>query len=173
MTFAEKLRLLREHAGLSQAELSRASGVPVWTLRKFEQGRREPLWLVLFQLADALGVPVEAFRECLGDDQRPARRRAKPPAEIALAGEAGRRPPRRGGAAHQGRPSYKASPLVRSRLGTFTSRCRLVCERCAEVLGHVDSTFRKAGMPAAKVIATWPEMREPVLRHEEQCHPGK
>ena len=70
MTFAEKLRELREQAGLSQAELSQASGVPLWTLRKFEQGRREPLWLVLFQLADALGVPVEEFRTCLGDGEQ-------------------------------------------------------------------------------------------------------
>ena len=65
MTFAEKLQALRERAGLSQAELAKASAVPVWTLRGYEQGRREPLWAVLFKLADALGVPVEEFRDCV------------------------------------------------------------------------------------------------------------
>jgi transcriptional regulator with XRE-family HTH domain len=62
MTFGERLQQLREQAGLSQSQLAKASGVPVWTLRGYEQGKREPLWAVLFKLADGLNVPVDAFR---------------------------------------------------------------------------------------------------------------
>jgi transcriptional regulator with XRE-family HTH domain len=64
MTFAEKLQELRGKAGLSQAQLAKASGIPVWTVRGYEQGRREPLWNVLFKLAKALGVTCEAFAGC-------------------------------------------------------------------------------------------------------------
>src|SRR5206468_10354494 len=85
MKFGEKLRELREHAGLSQAELAKASGIPLWTLRKFEQGRREPMWLVLFQLADILDVPVDTFRVCLGANHRRGRAKPTPPSESALA----------------------------------------------------------------------------------------
>jgi transcriptional regulator with XRE-family HTH domain len=170
MKFGEKLRELREHAGLSQAELAKSSGVPLWTLRKFEQGRREPLWLVLFQLADILDVPVDAFRECLGANHRRARPKPTPASESALADDIDRpRQTRRPEHPEAPTPTYKASPLTRSKLGTFTSRCRLLCERCAVVLGHVDSTFRHTGMSADQVIARWPEMREAVQRHEEQC----
>jgi transcriptional regulator with XRE-family HTH domain len=72
MKFSDKLHELRKQAGLSQAQLAAASRVPVWTLRGYEQGRREPLWLVLFKLADALGVSVEEFRDCL-PGKRPAK----------------------------------------------------------------------------------------------------
>jgi hypothetical protein len=41
-TFAERLRQLRERAGLTQEQLVQASGVNIWTIRGYEQGRREP-----------------------------------------------------------------------------------------------------------------------------------
>ena len=120
MTFAEKLRVLREQAGMSQAVLAKTSGVPLWTLRKFEQGRREPLWLVLFQLADALGVPVDAFRDCLANHRPPA----KKPITVTLADEADS-PPKRRRTPDPTRPepTYKASPLTRS-LGAHPSSKR-------------------------------------------------
>lgn len=81
MTFAEKLQELREEAGLSQSELARASGVSVWSLRGYEQGRREPLWDVIFPLARALGVSCEAFAECVKkENEKPAKRNAEAPA---------------------------------------------------------------------------------------------
>jgi transcriptional regulator with XRE-family HTH domain len=64
MTFADKLRELRERAGLTQAQLAEASGLPLGSLRNYEQGQREPYWSVLFKLAKALGVSSEAFAEC-------------------------------------------------------------------------------------------------------------
>jgi transcriptional regulator with XRE-family HTH domain len=76
MTFGEKLQQLRERAGLSQSQLATASGVPVWTLRGYEQGRREPLWHVLFKLAAAIGVSCEAFADCVnGATTTPAKGR--------------------------------------------------------------------------------------------------
>jgi transcriptional regulator with XRE-family HTH domain len=65
MTFAEKLRQLRESAGLTQAALADASGLPVGSIRNYEQGQREPLWDVLFKLTSALGTDCRAFAECV------------------------------------------------------------------------------------------------------------
>jgi transcriptional regulator with XRE-family HTH domain len=86
MTFGEKLQELRKRARMSQSQLAAASGVPVWTIRGYEQGRREPLWLAFLKLADALGIdcrPFAEFAECVnGDVERPEAkaRRASPAA---------------------------------------------------------------------------------------------
>src|SRR5262245_38308831 len=99
MEFGKKLQNLRDQAGLSQAELARASGVPVWTLRGYEQGRREPLWQVLFKLADALGVSVEVFRDCVANGEPAPLPRGRPkkpaPAEAPAGKNRGRK--RKGG----------------------------------------------------------------------------
>jgi len=55
---------LRTLAGLTQEQLADRSGVPVGTLRGYEQGRREPLWDAFLRLARALGVACEAFADC-------------------------------------------------------------------------------------------------------------
>lgn len=72
MTLAEKLRALREKAGMTQETLAESSGVPLWTVRNYEQGRREPNWKGIIQLARALNVSVESFADCVADDA-PAR----------------------------------------------------------------------------------------------------
>ncbi len=80
-TFAERLRELRERAGLTQAQLAEASGLPIGSIRNYEQGQREPYWNVVFQLAGALGVSCEAFSVCTGATKPAAekkpRRRSK------------------------------------------------------------------------------------------------
>lgn len=63
-TFGQRLQELREKAGLSQSQLAEASGVPVWSLRGYEQGRRDPLWDVVFKLAAALGTDCRVFADC-------------------------------------------------------------------------------------------------------------
>ena len=73
VTFAERLRELREKAGLTQQQLADASGLPVGSLRNYEQGQREPYWQVVFRLADALGVSCEAFKECVNGADEQAR----------------------------------------------------------------------------------------------------
>jgi transcriptional regulator with XRE-family HTH domain len=83
MTFGERLRQLRDEAGMTQVDLAEASGLPLGSLRNYEQGQREPYWSVIFKLAEALGVPVEAFRACLSDEKPAAiypRRRKSPSA---------------------------------------------------------------------------------------------
>jgi transcriptional regulator with XRE-family HTH domain len=66
MTFREKLLSLRESAGMSQPGLAEASGVPVSTLRNYEQGRTGERinFAYVVKLASALGVTCAAFADC-------------------------------------------------------------------------------------------------------------
>lgn len=61
--FGERLKAIRQAAGLSQPQLAAESGVPVGTIRDYEQGRRDPLLDSAVKLARALKQPVEAFLE--------------------------------------------------------------------------------------------------------------
>ena len=66
MTFREKLIELREAAGMTQPGLAEASGVPLWTLRNYEQGRTGERinFAYVVALASALGTTCTAFSEC-------------------------------------------------------------------------------------------------------------
>lgn len=59
MSFGEVLKAARERAGLSQPGLAAKSGVPVGTIRDYEQGRRDPLLSTAVKLAAALGVSMD------------------------------------------------------------------------------------------------------------------
>ena len=59
--FAARLRELREAAGLSQQALADAAGMNVWGVAKLEQGKREPGWATVLDLAAALGVAPNDF----------------------------------------------------------------------------------------------------------------
>jgi transcriptional regulator with XRE-family HTH domain len=61
MTFGQKLKELREAAGLTQAQLAAASGVPIGTVRDYEQTRRDPQFSAVQKLARGLGLGIEAF----------------------------------------------------------------------------------------------------------------
>jgi transcriptional regulator with XRE-family HTH domain len=50
---------------MTQAQLAQASGVPLGSIRNYEQGQREPYWNVAFRLANALSVSVESFSDCV------------------------------------------------------------------------------------------------------------
>ena len=74
---------MREKAGLTQEQLAERSGVKLWTLRGYEQGRREPNWKAALSLAAALGVAAEAFADCEEEnaedaDQQDQRPRGRP-----------------------------------------------------------------------------------------------
>ncbi|MBL8795781.1 MAG: helix-turn-helix transcriptional regulator [Planctomycetia bacterium] len=71
-----KLKELRAAAGLTQTQLAAQSGASLGAIRDYEQGKREPLLFTGFKLARALGVPVDAFADCLPDLQPPPRRTA-------------------------------------------------------------------------------------------------
>ena len=82
MFIGTKIRLLREAAGLSQTQLAEAAGLAPGSLRNYEQGRYDPPWEAVFQLAAALGVSADVFAECAGvrmreADQRPRGRPVK------------------------------------------------------------------------------------------------
>jgi transcriptional regulator with XRE-family HTH domain len=64
MTFAEKLRELRDARGLSEARLADASGLPLATLHNYGLGRRKPSLAAAVKLARALGVDCTAFADC-------------------------------------------------------------------------------------------------------------
>jgi DNA-binding XRE family transcriptional regulator len=87
-TFGERLQQLREKAGLTQERLAEVSGVNVWTIRNYEQGRREPNLKVAIDLARAIGATVEAFADCSGPDESesdqplPKRARGRPPKHV-------------------------------------------------------------------------------------------
>src|SRR5205814_1693354 len=103
MRYGERLKQLREGAGLTQEQLAERSGVNLWTLRGYEQGRREPNWKAALSLAAALGVAAEAFADCEEgasedadqQDQRPRGRPRKAAGTAQAgrsAGEAGQQP---------------------------------------------------------------------------------
>jgi transcriptional regulator with XRE-family HTH domain len=60
-TFGEKLQQLRLDRGLTQAALAQVSGIPVGTIRDYEQGKRDPLLSNAQRLARALCVSLDVF----------------------------------------------------------------------------------------------------------------
>jgi transcriptional regulator with XRE-family HTH domain len=72
MTFAEKLKELREAAGLSEAKLAEKSGLTFASVHGYGLGRRTPSFPAVLKIALALGMTCEAFAEC--DDMAPRSR---------------------------------------------------------------------------------------------------
>ena len=78
MSFASRLKNLRERAGLSQEALARKADISSAGLRHIEQGvSDDPKWSTVVALADALGVPTDAFRDV---DEGPAAEQPEAPA---------------------------------------------------------------------------------------------
>jgi putative transcriptional regulator len=59
--FGQRLRDLRETAGLSQAQLADRVGCNRFTVAKTERGEQEPAWPLVLAFARALGVSVVEF----------------------------------------------------------------------------------------------------------------
>lgn len=82
MTFAAKLRELRDAAGLSEAKLAEASGVSYAALHDYGLGRRKPSFEAVVKIAHALGTTCEAFSACYdvadGDGVKPKKPRGRP-----------------------------------------------------------------------------------------------
>lgn len=66
MTFAEKMRELRDAIGMSEAKLADATGIPFGTLHNYAIGRRPPPFAAVVKIAKALGVDCTAFAACAG-----------------------------------------------------------------------------------------------------------
>jgi putative transcriptional regulator len=75
--FGKRLQELRQAIELSQPGLAARSGVPVGTIRVYEQGRREPSLQAAFKLARALGVSVLAFVDDAGQAEPPPAKKAR------------------------------------------------------------------------------------------------
>jgi transcriptional regulator with XRE-family HTH domain len=54
-----RLKQLREAAGMTQAELAAAAGVPLRTYQTWEQGVRTPLFDAVAKVAEALDVSLD------------------------------------------------------------------------------------------------------------------
>jgi transcriptional regulator with XRE-family HTH domain len=75
-TFPEKLRQLRDAAGLSEIEMAQQSGLKFGTVHGYVIGRREPPLSAAVALARALGVSVQEFAVCypaVADGKKPAK----------------------------------------------------------------------------------------------------
>lgn len=68
--FSERLKELREAAGLSQSALAKATGVSRQAVNMLERGENEPSWETVRKLARALGVTTDAF-DVRDDDTLP------------------------------------------------------------------------------------------------------
>ena len=79
MTFAEKLRQLRESKGWSQGELAEQSGTAQQSIANWETGERVPAFDAVQALCTALGVPCTAFDGCEHSKIENKRGRGRPP----------------------------------------------------------------------------------------------
>jgi transcriptional regulator with XRE-family HTH domain len=61
--FGDRLRAVREQAGVSLSELGRRTDIAYQTIMKYERGENEPTWPTVLKIAEALGVSTEEFRE--------------------------------------------------------------------------------------------------------------
>jgi len=60
--FSDRLKSLRESAGLTQAELAERTGMAQANVSLLESGKRQPMWATVCSIADALKVSTEFFR---------------------------------------------------------------------------------------------------------------
>lgn len=79
--FGERLKAVREAAGLTQDQLAERAGLYKFSIAKLEQGVREPTWATVQTLARALGVTCDAFTDPELQppaESEPARPRSRP-----------------------------------------------------------------------------------------------
>lgn len=89
MRFAERLKELRERAGMTQAQLAKACEIPLGTLRDYEQGTRrsDPSLRIAAKLATTLGVSLDLFAECVSVEAEARRSKPKKPRPRARKGK--------------------------------------------------------------------------------------
>jgi transcriptional regulator with XRE-family HTH domain len=73
-TMGERFQRLREEARMTQLELAERSGIPLSTIRTWEQDVRVPRVDHAMQLARTLGIDMNTL---LGFDEPPERRKRK------------------------------------------------------------------------------------------------
>lgn len=65
MAFSERLKLARQKANLTQAELARKAGLATGSIYQYEAGLRFPRLEILYRIADALGCSMADLDESL------------------------------------------------------------------------------------------------------------
>lgn len=80
MTFGQRLRKIREKAGMSRRELEDRSGVSQRTIQYLEDDEQDPRRATLEALAEVLGPELlqAAFPKQLVGSGRPSKRAGKP-----------------------------------------------------------------------------------------------
>jgi transcriptional regulator with XRE-family HTH domain len=78
MTFAAKLKLVREAARLSQAQLARQAGLHPQCVAKLEQGHREPSLATAQALVRAMQISLSAFDDVLLNGEREQSNQSEP-----------------------------------------------------------------------------------------------
>lgn len=78
MTVGDLLKDRRESLGLTQDALAEKSGVPVGSVRNYEQGHRLPSLGTAAKLGVVLGISLDEFGRCEGlQDERSRTRKKK------------------------------------------------------------------------------------------------
>jgi transcriptional regulator with XRE-family HTH domain len=80
MLYKDRLRELRDAAGLTQEGLAKAADIPIGSVRNYEQGHRLPSVASFMRLAKALGTTCETFAGCAdiaGAEEKPAPQKGK------------------------------------------------------------------------------------------------
>ena len=98
-----RIRELREGAGLGREQMAEAAGVSVRAVVQWELGEREPGWFNVLALCQALGVDCTAFGKPPAERPpagpgRPRKGRTEEQAEEPAAAKRPRGRPRKGGA---------------------------------------------------------------------------
>jgi transcriptional regulator with XRE-family HTH domain len=73
-TMGKRLKRLREGAKMTQAELAERTGIPLGTIRNWEQDVREPRLGQAVSMARVLGITVDTLA---GTDEPPPRRKKR------------------------------------------------------------------------------------------------
>lgn len=64
----QRLKRLRKDRGLTQEQLAEATGIPLTSLRNYEQDHREPRLDQARRIAVALGVSLDVIAGAVKDD---------------------------------------------------------------------------------------------------------
>jgi len=73
----QNLQRLRKEAGLSQSALAKAAGVPIGSLRNWEQGRRKLFFDAAVRIAEVLGVNLNDLRPPPAGGAKPQKRKRR------------------------------------------------------------------------------------------------
>ncbi len=75
MLFGQRLKQLRADAEMTQETLADSAGIPLSSLRGYEQSQRIPGFGAIVKLAQSLGVDCRSFADCedISDEPPPAK----------------------------------------------------------------------------------------------------